>query len=58
MRVTHDEKETRMIEQVILALAALNAGIASGAIHELAGKRWSIAWSLFMAALLVALAVL
>ena len=47
-----------MIEQGILALAALNAGLASGAIHELVGKRWAVAWSVVMAALLVALAVL
>lgn len=47
-----------MIEQVILAIAALNAGIASGAIHELAGKRWSVAWSIFMVLLLAALYVL
>ena len=47
-----------MIERAILFIAALNAGLASGALHELVGKRWSVAWSLFMAALLVALAVL
>ena len=44
-----------MIEQTILALAALMAGLASGAIHELAGKRWSVTWSIFMAWLLVLL---
>ena len=47
-----------MIEQTLLALAALNAGLASGAIHELAGKRWSVAWSILMVWLLVLLYVL
>ena len=47
-----------MIEQFILALAALMAGLASGAIHELVGKRWSVVWSVFMAWLLVLLYVL
>ena len=46
------------IEMIVLGLAAFASGIASGAIHELAGKRWSVAWSLFMAALLVLLYVL
>lgn len=46
------------LELIFLALAAFVAGIASGSIHELAGKRWAVLWTLSMAATLVALYVL
>ena len=40
------------LEQVFLAFAAMASGIASGAIRELVGARWCLAW---LAAMLVAL---
>ena len=46
------------IELIALGLAALASGIASGAIHELAGKRWAVTWSLVMVFLLMVLYVL
>lgn len=46
------------LEQIILFFAALCAGVGSGAIHELAGKRWAVTWALMMLWLLIGLYVL
>lgn len=46
------------LEQVFLAFAATASGIASGAIRELIGARWAVAWVLTMVVALMGLYVL
>lgn len=43
------------LSHIFLFLAALGSGIASGAIHELAGKRWAVVWTMVMAFVLLGL---